>query len=163
MTKHNHLSFLFTVVSRFFSKKIRKAYYCTRESIGEHKREIVVYQVEQTCNKLQETKEEFEETLVRFKSLIHTNETSLDHRYNLLNRQYQFCRSKSDAVSNKIRAIQEVSEALFAEWENELNEYSNRTLRASSKQQLKAARQNYSRLITKVSEFKNRGNILINI
>ena len=147
MTKHNHLSFLFTVVSRFFSKKIRKAYYCTRESIGEHKREIVVYQVEQTCNKLQETKEEFEETLVRFKSLIHTNETSLDHRYNLLNRQYQFCRSKSDAVSNKIRAIQEVSEALFAEWENELNEYSNRTLRDSSKQQLKAARQNYSRLI----------------
>jgi hypothetical protein len=65
----------------------------------------------------------------------------------LLNRQYQFCRSKSDAVSNKIRAIQEVSEALFIEWESELDQYSNRALRNSSKQQLKAARQNYARLI----------------
>jgi len=33
------------------------------------------------------------------------------------------------------------------EWENELNEYTNRALRNSSKQQLKAARQNYARLI----------------
>ena len=33
------------------------------------------------------------------------------------------------------------------EWENELNEYSNRALRNSSKQQLKVARQNYVRLI----------------
>ncbi|TAL48017.1 MAG: DUF2959 family protein, partial [Methylovulum sp.] len=43
--------------------------------------------------------------------------------------------------------IEEVSEALFAEWEKELNEYTNRTLRNSSKQQLKTARQNYVRLI----------------
>ncbi|MEY3787731.1 MAG: hypothetical protein RIQ94_1399 [Pseudomonadota bacterium] len=134
-------------ISRFLSKSIRKVYYSTRESIGDHKREIVVYQVEQACISLQETKEEFEETLERFKSLVCVNDSGLDHRYNLLNRQYQFCRSKSDAVSNKIRAIQEVSEALFIEWESELDQYSNRALRNSSKQQLKAARQNYARLI----------------
>lgn len=134
-------------ISRFLSKSIRKVYYSTRESIGDHKREIVVYQVEQACISLQETKEEFEETLERFKSLVCVNDSGLDHRYNLLNRQYQFCRSKSDAVSNKIRAIQEVSEALFIEWESELDQYSNRALRNSSKQQLKAAKQNYTRLI----------------
>ena len=134
-------------ISRFLSKSIRKVYYSTRESIGDHKREIVVYQVEQACISLQETKEEFEETLERFKSLVCVNDSGLDHRYNLLNRQYQFCRSKSDAVSNKIRAIQEVSEALFIEWESELDQYSNRGLRNSSKQQLKSARQNYARLI----------------
>ncbi len=134
-------------ISRFLSKSIRKVYYSTRESIGDHKREIVVYQVEQACIGLQETKEEFEKTLERFKSLACVNDSGLDHRYNLLNRQYQFCRSKSDAVSNKIRAIQEVSEALFIEWESELDQYSNRALRNSSKQQLKAARQNYARLI----------------
>ncbi|MDD1633542.1 MAG: DUF2959 domain-containing protein, partial [Methylococcaceae bacterium] len=32
-------------------------------------------------------------------------------------------------------------------WESELNEYTNRALRNNSKQQLKAARQNYARLI----------------
>ncbi len=134
-------------ISRFLSKSIRKVYYISRESIGDHKREIVVYQVEQVCISLQETKEEFEETLERFKSLVCVNDSRLDHRYNLLNRQYQFCCSKSDAVSNKIRAIQEVSEALFIEWESELDQYSNRALRNSSKQQLKSARQNYARLI----------------
>ena len=33
------------------------------------------------------------------------------------------------------------------EWESELNEFTNRALRNNSKQQLKAARQNYARLI----------------
>ena len=72
---------------------------------------------------------------------------TISDRYNLLNRQYQFCCSKSEQVSHRIRAIEQVSEALFNEWENELNEYSNRNLRNNSKRQLKEARQNYTRLI----------------
>ena len=147
MPQPDKLSTLFNLITRFFSKKIRMAYYSARESIGEHKREIVVYQVEQACVSLQETRDEFEDALERFKNLVCVNESGLEHKYNLLNRQYQFCRSKSDAVSNRIRAIEEVSEALFVEWESELNEYTNRALRNNSKLQLKAARQNYARLI----------------
>ena len=147
MLQPDKLSTLFNLITRFFSKKIRMAYYSAKESIGEHKREIVVYQVEQACVSLQETRDEFEDALERFKNLVCVNESGLEHKYNLLNRQYQFCRSKSDAVSNRIRAIEEVSEALFMEWESELNEYTNRALRNNSKLQLKAARQNYARLI----------------
>ncbi|MFI3155123.1 MAG: DUF2959 domain-containing protein [Methylococcaceae bacterium] len=135
------------LISNFLSKKIRTAIYSARESIGEHKRDIVVTHVEQACLGLRETRDEFEDALQRFKSLVCVNETTLDHKYNLLNRQYQFCCAKSDAVSNRIRAIEQVSEALFVEWESELNEYTNRNLRAHSKQQLKTARQNYARLI----------------
>ncbi|WP_027157902.1 DUF2959 domain-containing protein [Methylobacter luteus] len=131
----------------FFSKKFRNVYYSARESIGDHKRTIVVSQVEQACVSLQDTRDEFEDALERFKSLVNVSETTLDHKYNLLNRQYQFCRAKSEAVSDRIRAIEDVSEALFIEWERELDEYTNRSLRNQSKQQLKAARQNYTRLI----------------
>lgn len=134
-------------ISNFLLKKIRTAIYSARESIGEHKRDIVVTHIEQACVGLRETRDEFEDALQRFKNLVCVNETTLDHKYNLLNRQYQFCCAKSDAVSNRIRAIEQVSEALFKEWESELNEYTNRNLRAHSKQQLKAARQNYARLI----------------
>lgn len=137
----------FNLITRFFSKKIRTVYYSARESIGEHKRDIVVFQVEQACASLQGTRDEFENALERFKNLLCIAESGLEHKYYQLNRQYQLCYSRSEAVSNKIRAIQEVSEALFAEWENELDEYTNRALRSSSKQQLKAARQNYVRLI----------------
>jgi hypothetical protein len=132
---------------RIFFKLFRNFYYSAKESIGEHKRDIVVYKVEQACSSLQETRNEFEDALGKFKSLVNVNESSLEHKYNLLNRQYQFCRSKSDAVSDRIRAIEEVSHALFVEWENELIEYSDRNLRNNSKQQLKAAKQNYQRLI----------------
>jgi len=138
---------LLNLIRSFLAKKIRTFIYSARESIGEHKRDIVVAHVEQACVSLQETKHEFEDALEKFKTLVCVNETPLDHKYNLLNRQYQFCCAKSDSVSNRIRAIEQVSEALFREWESELNEYTNRNLRAHSKQQLKAARQNYARLI----------------
>ena len=134
-------------IRSFLSKKIRTVYYSAKESIGEHKRDMVVGHVEQACVGLQETRHEFENALERFKTLVCVNETTLDHKYNQLNRQYQFCCSKSATVSDRIKAIEEVSEALFVEWENELNEYANRALRNSSKRQLKAARQNYARLI----------------
>ncbi len=134
-------------IRRIFYKLFRNFYYSAKESIGEHKRDIVVYQVEQACTSLQDTRNEFEDALGKFRSLVHVNESTLENKYNMLNRQYQFCRSKSDAVSDRIRAIEEVSHALFSEWENELNEYSDRNLRNNSKQQLKAAKQNYLRLI----------------
>lgn len=147
MAENNKSENSLNLITRYFLKKFRTACYSARESIGEHKRDIVVYQVEQTCISLKDTRNEFEDALERFKNLVCVNETSLEHRYNQLNRQYQFCRSKSDTVSARIRAIEEVSEALFVEWENELTEYTNRALRNSSKQQLKAARQNYARLM----------------
>jgi hypothetical protein len=134
-------------IGGFLSKRIRTFYYSARESIGEHKRDIVVSHVEQVCVGLQETKDEFESALQRFKTLVCVNETTLEHKYNLLNRQYHFCCSKSVAVSDRIKAIEQVSEALFVEWEQELSEYTNRNLRAHSKLQLKLARQNYLRLI----------------
>jgi Protein of unknown function (DUF2959) len=132
---------------RVLSKLFRNFYYTAKESIGEHKRDIVVYQVEQACTSLQETRNEFEDALGKFRSLVNVNESALEHKYNLLNRQYQFCRSKSDSVTDRIRAIEEVSHALFTEWENELNEYTDRNLRNNSKLQLKTAKQNYQRLI----------------
>ncbi len=135
------------LISSLVSKLFRNFYYSARETIGEHKREIVVYQVERACASLQDTRNEFEDALGKFKSLVNVKESSLEHTYHQLNRQYQFCRSKSDAVSDRIRAIEEVSHALFTEWESELNEYTDRTLKNNSKQQLKAAKQNYAQLI----------------
>ncbi|WP_374089105.1 DUF2959 domain-containing protein [Methylomicrobium lacus] len=142
------VAYALTFIRRLFVKQIKSVYYNARETIGgDHKRAIVVHQVEQACVNLQETRNEFEDALQRFKMLVNVNDSALEHRYHQLNRKYQFCKSKSEAVSVRIRAIEEVSEALFAEWEKELDEYSNRALKNHSKQQLKLARQNYARLI----------------
>jgi len=139
--------YLTNLLGKVFARMFCNFYYSAKESIGEHKRDIVVYQVEQACTSLQDTRNEFEDALAKFKSLVYVSESSLEHRYNMLNRQYQFCRAKSDTVSNRIRAIEDVSQALFAEWEHELNEYTDRNLKNSSRQQLKEAKQNYAKLI----------------
>lgn len=138
---------LIRLLNRLLFKQFKLLYYKARESIGDHKRMLVVGQVEQACTSLIETRDEFANALERFKGLVQVDESSLEHKYHLLNRQYQFCRVKAESVSQRINAIEEVSEALFSEWERELDEYTNRSLKSVSKQQLKVARQNYARLI----------------
>jgi len=134
-------------LSQLLLRQFKNLYYQARESIGDHKRMLVVEQVSHACVSLGETRDEFADALERFKNLVHVADSGLEQKYNLLNRQYQFCLAKSEAVSYRIKAIETVSEALFAEWESELEDYSNRNLRNSSKQQLKAAKQNYAKLI----------------
>ena len=55
-----------------------------------------------------------------------------------------------------IIAIEEVSDALFAEWEAELAMYSSRVLRARSQQQLKRSRQQYGRLVKALKVAESR-------
>ncbi|MEQ1637695.1 MAG: DUF2959 domain-containing protein [Methylococcales bacterium] len=147
---------LSSLIGHFFSQKVRDAYYKTRETFGEHKRDIVVYEVSQACVNLQDTRDQFEDALQRFKTIVCVDNTSLENKYNLLKRQYDFCQAKADAVSNRIRAIENVSEALFVEWEAELEQYASRALRANSKQQLKISRQRYVRLIRTLSRAEER-------
>ena len=108
---------------------------------------MVVCHVEQACDSLQETKIHFEGALKRFKAIVIVDDTTLEYKYKLLQQQYDFCKAKADHVSCRIRAIEEVSHALFKEWEAELDEYSNRSLKARSRQQLRLSRQHYVRLI----------------
>ncbi|MFK5948283.1 MAG: DUF2959 domain-containing protein [Methylococcales bacterium] len=143
----------------FLKKSFDNIYYQSRESLlGHHKRDIVVIQVEQTCNSLINTRDQFEDALQQFKTLVSVKESSLEHRYKLLQRQYDFCKNKSDDVSHRIAAIEEVSGSLFKEWESELADYNNRALRSKSRQQLKASKQQYTRLIRTMRKAESRIN-----
>lgn len=135
------------MLSRFVAYQFQHVYYRTKESFGQHKRDLVVVRVEEASESLQETKIQFLDALERFKSVVNVESGSLEDKYRLLKQQYDFCTMRSEIVNNKIQAIEEVSEALFKEWEAELKEYTNRSLRAQSRQQLKLSKQHYMRLI----------------
>lgn len=144
------------VITQFFGQKARDLYYRTRETLGEPKREIVVYEVSQACVNLQETRDQFQDALQKFKSIVSVDGGNLENKYHLLKRQFDACQSKADQVRNRIRVIDEVSSALFDEWETELEQYSNRTLRAASRQQLKVSRQRYLRLAKALMRAEDR-------
>jgi tetratricopeptide (TPR) repeat protein len=139
------------------SKRLRKAYYQSRESfLGHHKRDMVVVQVDQACDSLKESRDQFIDALDKFKTIINMPDSSLEQRYQQLKRRYDLCRGKADQVSQRIQAVEEISEALFAEWEAELALYSNRALRARSQQQLKKSRQQYARLLKALQMAESR-------
>lgn len=139
---------MYSSIKSILQQIIRAFYYQGRESLlGHHKRDIVVAHVEHACESLQDSRDQFEDALDKFKTLLAMPELSLQYRYQQLKRQYDFCRVKTDAVSHRIKAIEAVSNALFNEWEAELQLYSNRSLRSRSRQQLDKSRRQYSRLI----------------
>lgn len=135
-------------IKSLLNKRLRNVYYQGRESLlGHHKRDIVVVQVDQACESLKESRDQFVDALEKFKSIVKMDGSSLEQRYQQLRRRYELCRGKADQVSQRIEAIEVVSEDLFAEWEAELELYTNRALRARSQQQLKKSRQQYQRLL----------------
>lgn len=135
-------------IKSLFNKPLRHAYYQSRESLlGHHKRDIVVAQVDQACESLKDSRDQFVDALEKFKSISRQDDSPLDYRYQQLKKRYDICRNKADQVGLRIQSIEEVSDALFAEWETELELYSNRALRARSQQQLKKSRQQYGRLL----------------
>ncbi|MEY4210771.1 MAG: hypothetical protein RLZ92_1152 [Pseudomonadota bacterium] len=139
---------MINLIKSLLSKPIRNAYYQGRESLlGDHKRDIVVVQVDQACESLKESRDQFVDALEKFKTIVRLDDTPLEQRYQQLKKRYDHCRYKAEQVSQRIKAIEDVSEALFAEWEAELELYSNRALKARSQQQLKKSRQQYGRLL----------------
>ncbi|MDC9729205.1 MAG: DUF2959 domain-containing protein [Methyloprofundus sp.] len=135
------------LLTRFINHKFQHAYYRTKESLGQHKRELVVIRVEEASESLEETKVYFSDALERFKAVVQVEKGSLEDKYRLLKRQFDFCETQAQRVAERIKAIEDVSDALFLEWEKELKEYTSRSLRAQSRQQLKLSKQHYTRLL----------------
>ncbi|MBS4053088.1 DUF2959 domain-containing protein [Methylomonas rivi] len=144
-------------IKSLLNKPLRNAYYQSRESLlGHHKRDIVVVQVDQACESLKDSRDQFVDALEKFKIIARHDDSPLELRYQQLKKRYDICRGKAEQVGQRIQAIEEVSEALFAEWEAELELYSNRSLRARSQQQLKKSRQQYGRLLKTLQVAESR-------
>lgn len=135
------------LLTEFIIRKCRHFYYRVKESVGHHNRDIVVCRVEEACESLEETKNQFEDALDRFRELMHADTGVLDVRYKILKHQLEISQVKTNTVHERILSIEEVSQALFLEWEAELEQYTNRSLRAQSRAKLKSSRQHYLRLI----------------
>ncbi len=115
--------------------------------MGGTKRELVVYRVEHARDGLEDAKEQFQTTLVQFSAIAHFRGGGLEDKYRQLRRDLEQSQAIAKAVRDRISLVEEVAQALFEEWESELEHYSSRNLRSSSRQKLKSTRQHYQRLI----------------
>lgn len=125
----------------------QSAYYGALEKVGIHKRDVLVSRVEKTRDSQQDAKEQFKSALEQFKTVVSFNGGELETIYNKLNDEYESSAEAAQDVSARIESVASVSEALFDEWEDELQQYTSDTLKRKSQQQLKQTRKQYERLL----------------
>ncbi len=134
----------------------RSAYYGALEKAGYHKRDILVTRVEKAQESQTEAKEQFASALEQFSSVVNFDGGSLEDRYNALNSEFEKSEARAEDVSKRIDSVQSVAEALFDEWEDELDAYSSQNLRRQSERQLKNTNRKYEGLISAMRKAEER-------
>lgn len=122
-------------------------YYNAMEKFGIAKRDILADRVEETRDAQQEAKEEFADALQHFLAVTKADGGDLQRKYDDLNSQFKRSEAQAKEVRERIAAVEDVAEALFREWKQELAQYSSGTLRADSQRQLDTTRRRYDALI----------------
>ncbi len=133
---------------RALGARLQRVYFRTVEQAGHHKRDILVTRVEQARDSLEEAKTQFQTALEKFSQLTHFDGGNLETVYRELKVEFDYSQSRAQLVQERIGAVETVARALFREWEDELDQYSNRSLRSSSRQKLRLTQQHYLQLIT---------------
>jgi hypothetical protein len=125
----------------------QSAYYATMEKLGYPKRALLVSRVQQARDSQQAAKEQFQSALERFRAVVNFHGGELEAKYNELNAELERSEARAQTVHQRIAAVEEVAEALFKEWEAELAQYMQESLRRASARQLAQTRQRYTPLI----------------
>lgn len=131
-------------------------YYDTMEKFGYEKRDILVNRVEEARDSQNDAQETFRSSLERFQSVVDTPDTELKDQYAEISDAYDDSQSSAEKVRDRIDKVEHVAEALFDEWEDELDQYESASLRRSSEQQLEETRAQYSQLIRRMHQAEER-------
>jgi len=123
------------------------AYYKTMESFGVEKRDILVDRVEEARDAQDSASEQFASALEQFRATVNFDGGDLEEIYDRLNGEYESSVGEAEEVSEHIDAVENVAEALFTEWEDELEQYSRDDMRRTSANLLKDTRTRYSKLM----------------
>jgi chromosome segregation ATPase len=123
------------------------AYYAVWQKLGYEKRDILVSRVEEARDDQTKAKEQFKSTLDQFKELTNFDGGKLEEEYRKLKSSYDECVDRAKAVSSKITSVDKVASAMFDEWNTELSQYHDDSLRAASQQKLDDSRARYAQLL----------------
>ena len=123
------------------------AYYRALETFGVEKRDILTNRVEEARESQVAAKEQFTDALEQYRALIDIDGGDLEDTYDDLNRAFERSESRAETVSNRIDSIENVAEDLFDEWEDEIGQYSDRSLRRQSERLLQETQRDYGRML----------------
>ena len=121
--------------------------YRALESFGIEKRDILSRRVERAVDAQDSAREQFATALDQFRATVEVDGGDLERTYSRLNREFQRSQARASDVSDRIDAVEHVAEALFDEWEDELDLYTDPNLKRRSQGILRETRQRYERMM----------------
>jgi hypothetical protein len=124
-----------------------------KESIfGIAKRDQLVARVQDAKQGQVEAKKQFESALAQFLDVTGQKGklSDIEAKYDKLKSAYEAADGKASKVSSRIKDVENVADALFAEWQKELGQYTNQSLRSASESQLNATKSQYQTLLSKM-------------
>ena len=132
------------------------AQYSALEKLGIHKRDILVDRIEAVQETQQETKEQFISAYEQLKALTGGGDKDLENHYNALDKTVKRSESRAEELNQRIDSVEQVANALFDEWQGELEQYSNSTLRANSAANLKQTQARYAQMLNKMRQAESK-------
>lgn len=125
----------------------QKTYYTVLEKVGVEKRELLATRVERAKESQQEAQEEFRDALEKFQAVTGHTGGELEERYEALREAYERSSEQAREVTDRIEKVDGVADALFDEWEDELDQYDDPALRRRSGERLQETRTDVQRLL----------------
>ena len=125
----------------------QQAYFSALESVGYHKRDLLVGRVEAARDAQESAKEQFTSALDQFSNVVNFQGGELEATYKRLDGEFERSEAAAEAVRDRIRSVESVAEALFKEWATELDQYTNADLRRASELRMDETRARYDRYI----------------
>ncbi|MFZ6041426.1 DUF2959 domain-containing protein [Vibrio natriegens] len=150
------------VLSIFTLTGCQSAYYSAMEQVGYHKRDIMVDRVEDAKESQQDAQEEFTSALEALSALTNFDGGELEDVYNNINDNYEDSEKAAQDVRDRIAAIEDVSDALFDEWQDELDLYTSAKLRRSSEQKLRDTKASYKTMLSAMKRAEQKMTPVLN-
>jgi hypothetical protein len=126
----------------------QSAYYEAAEQVGYHKRDILVDRVESSRDAQQDAEEQFQDALEQLSELTDFDGGDLEDIYEEVADEYESSLEAAEEVTEQINAVEHVAKSLFAEWEEEINQYSNARLKSESQAKFRETRSRYNGMMT---------------
>ena len=150
------------VLSIFTLTGCQSAYYSAMEQVGYHKRDIMVDRVEDAKESQQDAQEEFTSALEALSALTNFDGGELEDVYYSINDKYEDSEKAAQDVRDRIAAIEDVSGALFDEWQDELDLYTSAKLRRSSEQKLRETKASYKTMLSAMKRAEKKMTPVLN-
>jgi len=116
-------------------------YYKAMQTLGKEKRDILVQRVKDSKKDQERTKEQLKTTMETFQELTGFKGGDLEKSYKKLNGEYERAEGQANKLRDRINSIDKVSDDLFSEWQKEIDQMGNATLKTRSTAMLRDAKE----------------------